>query len=383
MGENYIRSEAMYDFGGRPFWQKVVFCFSSLIFSLIIISLVHEVGHLLVALSFKWEVTSFQICFFPFGVFQNGSIGVSIPFEATDYQKVLFLSSGSLLNLFVGVIFLFLMYKYRSHYFVEFFLLVYGIAMTTDIVIYSFADIFFLEIGDWYRVSQINSFFAGLVLLFDVFYMVLFIRSLKKITMQYFDFDDSDTESFSIQINPKTEGIIWLIGIFSIIISWTMFPVKMEFELNILLTGILIILIIQLSFWIYKFTYFAIKKRFSAIGKTMFTFRLIVFGPIWEESIFRHLFYYLTKDFLSIGLICILSCLLFAGFHPIIEYKGYKEKPFFMAIEKLIMIFIFSIVFFIGYIASGANLLTAILLHSFSNIIAYIAWLLSSRHEKR
>ena len=95
-------------------------------------------------------------------------------------------------------------------------------------------------------------------------------------------------------------------------------------------------------------------------------FLLIVWGPLWEETLYRGYFFETLKQPCGDTLALLFSSFLFAGFHGIFIFIYEGSVGY-----DLVFIFLTSIVFTLAYVQGG--LTAAVVTHAFVNF--YLAYL--------
>jgi len=173
------------EFSKTHYSWRTKFRFWSLIFlipSFIILTTIHEFGHLLIALIFDWEVKEIHISFFPFILdLSDGYIIANIPSNATDIQLLIYASAGSSCSMIVGSIFLFLFYKYNFPSILEIFLFIYSIALVSELYLYIYIDLFIVQIGDWYFCFTKCPIWVGIFFLISIVFLYYWLKYEKRI----------------------------------------------------------------------------------------------------------------------------------------------------------------------------------------------------------
>ena len=88
---------------------------------------------------------------------------------------------------------------------------------------------------------------------------------------------------------------------------------------------------------------------------------IVIFTPIIEELLFRHLIIHELGKKLTYGLMYIVSIVGFTYFHCTDAVSPFEAGPYFIA----------AVVFVIGYHFSHRNLAVPIALHMITNLIAF------------
>jgi hypothetical protein len=160
----------------KHFMSKILI----IVFAPFLYSFIHEIGHGIIALVFGWDILTIKLSYFPF-IFDLKAHIVIITHNAIDWQIILMKSFGSIFCLIIGSVFLFLFYKFRLNHYAEFFLFIYFIVFSLDLIIYIIWDVFWVRYGDWYDIYQLSPEFVGSFLIFSILYLILLTFYHKKI----------------------------------------------------------------------------------------------------------------------------------------------------------------------------------------------------------
>ena len=154
----------------------------SLIPAMIIITFIHEVGHIIVALIYGWDIIEIHISIFPFLLELDHSwVLVGYGMVESSSKLIIFALAGSLHTLIWGYLFFYLYYKYDLPLFFEIFFYIYSFIMIFEMIAYIFIDLFYIKIGDWNFIYQLNPIIVGIFLALGIINLVLFSRNFDKI----------------------------------------------------------------------------------------------------------------------------------------------------------------------------------------------------------
>lgn len=161
--------------------QIIYFFYITMIITIapFVLSLIHELGHFIIAKIFGWEIIEIVLSYFP--IFNNAYISTIIPELTPIWQEVLFYSFGSIFSLIIGSIVFYLIYKFKYHHYIELGLFAYSVSLILDIFMYILLDIFILKIGDWYKIYLINSFYVFIFLIIEIIILIYGIKNKEKI----------------------------------------------------------------------------------------------------------------------------------------------------------------------------------------------------------
>ena len=164
-------------------FKLILYLFFSLITIPFLITLIHESGHMLMALIVGWEVYSVQFTYFPF-TFHMASGLTHIGIDQYNAMKLtLVLSAGSFHSLIWGYIFFLLVYKYELPKFIELAFFTYSIVLLIEGIGYIIFDLLFLKGGDWWHIYQLNPIIIYIMInliIFNVGLFVLYYREIIK-----------------------------------------------------------------------------------------------------------------------------------------------------------------------------------------------------------
>jgi branched-subunit amino acid transport protein len=95
--------------------------------------------------------------------------------ESLSNVDLLFLDvGGSMLTFIVGVLLFIVVYNRKLHPIFETFLGFYSLMLLGDFIIYNFADVFFLQFGDWYSIYLIAPYLNGIFIFLSIALFMIF-----------------------------------------------------------------------------------------------------------------------------------------------------------------------------------------------------------------
>jgi hypothetical protein len=155
----------------------------------IILSVIHETGHAVVALALKFQIQEIHLSFLPFVFdFSNPFVRMIPPPTATQLDLVMVMLAGSGATLFWGLVLFLLYYKRKLPQLAEVFCLTYSVLLIMDLGIYSIADIFFLRIGDFFYLYTVSPILCGVIVVGVIILFIAFVYH-KDVILDRFDID--------------------------------------------------------------------------------------------------------------------------------------------------------------------------------------------------
>jgi hypothetical protein len=144
----------------------------------LLVSFIHETGHLIVALVFGWKINEISFSFFPFILDLDPSfISVSLTGGYFEWQFVIFIIAGSTHTLIWGYISFIIYYKYDLPIFLEIILFLYSITLILEMFFYIIMDLFYFQYGDWYYLYKLNPVLLIVFIIIGSINFSLFIRN--------------------------------------------------------------------------------------------------------------------------------------------------------------------------------------------------------------
>ncbi len=146
----------------------------------ILISFIHEMGHIIAIQSFSGKINGISINLFPFGEFSNSWVRHESSSEEYSFYQLIFINMmGSLFTLIWGYIFLMLFYAFKKNDFLRHFFLTNGTCLMFEITSYIIGDFFFFHSGDWYEIYKLDLKLILFFLIISAINIYVFIRMWK------------------------------------------------------------------------------------------------------------------------------------------------------------------------------------------------------------
>jgi hypothetical protein len=150
--------------------------------SILLISLIHEMGHYYMASLLGWDTNYIHLVLFPFSSEDfNAYIIFNPPMNTPLIESILVMMAGSFHTLLWGYFFFLIYYTFDLPYIIELFCFSYSITMILEMFIYILFDLFFLKKGDWFFLFQHIPSLVFFFLLLGFVNIVLFIHYHREI----------------------------------------------------------------------------------------------------------------------------------------------------------------------------------------------------------
>lgn len=170
-----------------PKWKYITYHLIFAIFSIFILSFLHELGHIIVAKAFGCEIIEISLSGNPFVVvFEGGWVQFNCH-GLSEKQLIIISASGSLFTLIFGFISLAIALTHKLNPVIESALFWIGTMTILDVVFYNLLDVFFVQNGDWYYIFTRNPYINGIVMIFSFVLVWFWFKELnffrKEITL--------------------------------------------------------------------------------------------------------------------------------------------------------------------------------------------------------
>jgi hypothetical protein len=152
------------------------YAFLVLFFCTWIFAFVHEIGHGLWSLMLGYSIEDWYIPMIPM---RNGWIDVG--YISNERDLILILLMGSFFSFAVGNFLLLVIYKFKLHPFLEFGGFCFGLMLSLDLLVYNLFDVFWLRIGDWYDLYQLNPIINLFSLLIGIIHLMVLAKTFQKV----------------------------------------------------------------------------------------------------------------------------------------------------------------------------------------------------------
>lgn len=149
-----------------------------------IYNVLHELGHGIFALTLGYDIEKFVIPIFTDFINGSARIWLIIPENAPLSNLILISLGGSLFNLLIGSVLLFLAYKLKFSRTIETILGLYGFILSMDFIIYNIGDVFFIQEGDWMYVFSHFPYINGIFIIIAILYLIILVRQKKEIVKE-------------------------------------------------------------------------------------------------------------------------------------------------------------------------------------------------------
>ena len=165
----------------RDSFKVFLYFLIALIPEVFLVSLIHESGHIIIALLFQWDIIEVEISFFPLIANLDPSF-VRVIFSYSEYfewQLIVFLLAGSINSLIFGYIFFIIYYKFNLPLFLEIILFSYSVILILEMFFYLVLDIFFYQIGDWFYMFSKNPTIVLIFLVLGIMNLFYYVRNFE------------------------------------------------------------------------------------------------------------------------------------------------------------------------------------------------------------